>query len=188
MGTSAMTYVIVDGKTSIAALTSMDGYPSGAGKDLLGFISNKKNLQKLKEALPRCESVSQNVKDLIISRKLREDDYIERTPEYIYWGDARMLEQIIGSTGRVLIWNRFEERRFDNWAYVIDFDRNTFEVYIGMNKVPVAETERFYAPSGADEHGYYPLKEIAVFDLDDLPSTSDFKSVCDMHRNELRDA
>lgn len=179
-----MTYVVADGKTWIAALTSMDGYPSGAGKDLLGFVCNKKNLQQLREALPRCGSVSQTVKDLIIGRKLREDDYIERTPEYIYRGDAPMLERIIGSQGQVLIWNRFEDRRTDDWAYVIDFDRNTFEVYAGMNRAPVSESERFYDPSGADARGYYPLKEVAVFDLDDLPSTSQFESACRSRREE----
>lgn len=179
MGTSAMLYIIDRGETRIAALTSTDAYPDGMGADLLQFISNRKNLRMLREALPRCLPLDQASKDRLIGCRTAESNrYIESHPEYLYMQGVHMLRDLISSEGEVRVWNRFDDRRYDDWAYVIDFDRNTFEVYKGMSGVPVPEGERFHDPAGADAKGIHPFKEVAVFDMDDLPSSPEFVSVC----------
>ena len=79
----------------------------------------------------------------------------------------------------MILWNRFEDRRLDDWAYVIDLDRRTFEVYKGWTEVPPRVGERFAGDRSPDEHGKYPFNEVAVFSLDDLPSVAEFLEVCE---------
>ena len=63
------------------------------------------------------------------------------------------------------------------WAYVIDLDKNTFEVYKGYNKEVLAANERFYSvqePYVGLNASFYPVKHIISFDLDDLPNEEEF--------------
>lgn len=70
---------------------------------------------------------------------------------------------------------------FCEYAYVIDFDKNTFEVYEGFNTTPLAETDRFYSKELYEYANtqYYPVKLKASFDLSNLPDTDEFLSVCE---------
>lgn len=69
---------------------------------------------------------------------------------------------------------------FCEWAYVVDFDKRTFEVYKGFNKTPLEKSDRFYflreyesdeKYSGKCYHGVKLAKE---FNLDDLPENDTF--------------
>ena len=181
MGTSSMTYVYHGGQCRIACLGGCDGYPSGEGVGLLGFVSNKRNLLALEDALPRCRNLDMELVDWLRRRDgIRwEETFIEQHPEYVYWSGAMMLEKVISIEGEVILWNRFEDRRLDDWAYVIDLDSRTFEVYKGWTEVPPRAGERFAGDCSPDEHGKYPFNEVAVFSLDDLPSVAEFLEVCE---------
>lgn len=67
------------------------------------------------------------------------------------------------------------------WAYVIDLDKNTYEVYEGFNKEPLDESERFYflTPIAEKEYRenpkeYYPVKFVTKYSLGSLPDEKDF--------------
>lgn len=90
-----------------------------------------------------------------------------------------MLESLASSKGPVTVRNWSGDRRFDDWAYVVDLDAGRFEVYRGMNQEPVPEGQRFYDPNGMDEHGYYPFMMVAAYDLGDLPSCAEFIEACE---------
>jgi hypothetical protein len=65
---------------------------------------------------------------------------------------------------------------FCEWAYVLDFDKNTFEAFIGFNKFPLASTERFFSMQKNQEDGceYYPIRLGSLWQLDKLPTDKEF--------------
>lgn len=62
---------------------------------------------------------------------------------------------------------------FCEFAYVLDFDKGTFEVYRGFNHEPLAETERFHG-FPVDGTEYHPVKHAKTFSLLNPPSEDDF--------------
>ena len=67
---------------------------------------------------------------------------------------------------------------FCEFAYVIDLSKNTFEVYEGFQKKPLSKEERFYKYFDKKQEyrteKYYPVKKIAEFPLDKLPTDKKF--------------
>lgn len=174
MGTSAVMYVYEGGKRRFAILTNFDGYPSHAGANILGFVCNRKNVQKLRDSLNKCVLITPEEREEYRKRSRNwEYDYAEKHPEYTVAGDAEFLQTLVSSKGSVYVIDWSNDMRFSDWAYVIDLDRNTFEVYKGMNRIPLEKNERFYDGLPPDNN-VYPFKEVAVFDMDDLPSNDEF--------------
>ena len=62
---------------------------------------------------------------------------------------------------------------FCEYAYVVDLDTNTFEIFKGFIKQPLQDGERFKFLNGPNDGGYYPVRLFAKFDLDDLPSKAE---------------
>lgn len=59
---------------------------------------------------------------------------------------------------------------FCEYGWVIDLDKNTFEGYEGFNREALTENERFYFLSDKAEDGYMPVKLVAEWQLDNLPT------------------
>jgi len=71
---------------------------------------------------------------------------------------------------------------FCRWAYVIDLDKNSFEIYKGSVTEPLDPTERFYRkrkpkPEYEDDTIYYPVKLLKSYSLDKLPTKKEFLSL-----------
>lgn len=101
---------------------------------------------------------------------------------------AKILELIYGAKDKEIIPLSNElpfaqDSLFCEWGYVVDLDKNTFEVYEGFNKITKFEyqfgkaakqQERFYHLFNIGDKGYAPIKLKKSYELDALPSKEEF--------------
>lgn len=66
---------------------------------------------------------------------------------------------------------------FAEWGYVVDFDAKAFEVYVGFQRG--RHSDGRFASMTPNRDGYYPVRLIKSWPLDDLPSTEAFVTEAD---------
>lgn len=192
MGTRNLTCVFIDGKYKIAQYGQWDGYPSGQGAIILNFIRNQKNINKLKTALNRIRFFDASGRD-----KEFIESYNDNAPKWSNEPDKRTAEQkkwfesfISRDIGGQILENVAQSNEpeillddsltfagdslFCEWAYVVDFDKGTFEVYSWFNKEPLNEDERFYGLGKGSGKEYGPVQLVKTYQLDNLPTIEDF--------------
>lgn len=190
MGTRNLTMVINNNKTKIAQYGQWDGYLSGQGLTILSFLQENKNdnYKHFKKQLNlvrfATKKDSKSVDDFMESIGCK-DGWMDGNQSEQYHKKYPLLTRVNGGEILNLI-NKLKEpdflydqsdfvndSLFCEYAYVIDFDKNTFEIYTGFNEKPLDKNERFYKDK-PDEDGYYPVKLLAEFKLDKLPTQESF--------------
>jgi hypothetical protein len=190
MGTRNLTMVIHNEQTKVAQYGQWDGYPDGQGKTALSFL-REANLDSFRETLKRVQWVDEEkqieidqffldigVKDGWMNMT-QSTLYKERYPMFSRDNGAKVL-QMIAESGDEKIYlydqsNFAADSLMCEWAYVIDLDKNTFEVYEGFQKEPLTENDRFYSmPLPEDSGAYHQVKIIKSYSLDDLPTIEQF--------------
>jgi len=190
MGTRNLTCVVVDGEYKVSQYCQWDGYPKGQGSTILDFLS-KVNIDALREKVKDLHGYTDEEIEKIFDGygngsawlTLEESDRLKQEhPELHRDTGAMILEMIMLDDYIEGVHNNLEFARdslFCEWAYVIDLDKNTFEVYRGFNKEPLRDSERF-SSMGSSDNGYYPVKHFVTFDLDKLPPTAEkFVHICE---------
>ncbi len=185
MGTRNLTMVISNGETKIAQYGQWDGYPDGQGATALEFL-HKVNLDQFKERLSSLRWL--NDQDI---EKINNDDNWKINHPYLSRDrGADILNIVMGlpynggkNTFNGEIVGLQDESSFagdslsNEWTYVIDLDKKTFEVYRGYNKTPLAEGERFFNLKNeykASSSSYYAVRHLKTYSLESLPSEEDF--------------
>jgi len=186
MGTRNLTCVVYQSEIKIAKYCQWDGYPSGQGSEILKFLKEKFNkplfvseLQKVKEiteeelnskwqecgAAPNSPFIS-----IEVSNKFNT-----KYPHLARDMGAGILEAIqVGKVPSVQNSVTFaNDSLFCEWAYLIDLDNETLEVYKGFNQTPLSTTDRFYQESNNSSE-YYPVKLTKIYKLNELPSLEAF--------------
>ena len=204
MGTRHLTMVIQNKEPKVAQYGQWDGYPDGTGKNILEFFSTNNERYSIKSKKNKGSHNSINFKifkDQIAKTKfLSNEELHKRWIEFDPSGKGMdlstskrfslkypALSRDTGSNVLQLIYDGkcyelqdsrdfAEDSLYCEWAYVIDLDKNTFEVYEGFNKESLNKNERFY--NGKDINTkYYPVKHIHTFDLNNLPSEEKFLDI-----------
>lgn len=192
MGTRGLTAVFVNGEYKIAQYGQWDHYPSGQGVTVLMFckehLINFVGMESFKEALSRCVFVdSDHIKSLYgdLGIELRNglislDEskrFKDKYPQFDRDMAAEVLEFVLKSSGKVHLKDSLSfagNSLFCEWAYVIDLDKLTLEVYEGPNETnPLTQDDRFYGLK-KEKSEYHPVKLRETFSLTDLPSEDEF--------------
>jgi len=182
MGTRHLICIVKDDEYKVAQYGQWDGYPEGQGTDILKFLTTYNKEKFLSNLDKRVRFGTEEELD----KFWEQSDLL---PELSRSTGAKILG-IIQKTKRDLILHNSidfaSDSLFCEYAYVIDFDKNTFEVYEGFNHVFLDPTERFtfLTKKSESEHildkltdvkeEYFPVKLWKMFDLDSLPNKKDF--------------
>lgn len=194
MGTRGLTCVVADGAYKIAQYNQYDAYPDGQGLTALDFcvehLATPKGRRDFAEKLKRVRFVTEE-----------ETKRIETLPDndpfvfYLNRNHGAKILDMVRTAGprarseaddKILLADSSAfaaDSLFCEWAYVIDLDQKSFEVYKGFNEAPLDAGERFAslnpprrAPgtTSSTSGTYYPVRLAAKFSLDDLPSARAF--------------
>lgn len=198
MGTRHLICIFKNGEYRLANYGQWDGYPDGQGLDILRFLQDQDRRYMLSLL---CDNLSfmteedwnkvhEKYSDMMGSEEYSR--YKNEYPELSRDLGSEILGMILERDGFLKTNNslRFAaDSLFCEWAYMIDFDKGTFEVYKGFNKTKLNEKERFSCleiitrkTDLVDQ--YYPVKFLAEFPLNHLPTEKEFIEVCDPQKEE----
>lgn len=181
MGTRNLTAVMIDGEYKIAQYCQWDGYPDEQGAIIYEFLKQA-DLELFKEKVRNLKFISKEEYAVLVDLHTdngritlgSENDrwWKEEVPHFDRDMGARVLQYVMDERTDTLQDNiNFAgDSLYCEWAYVVDFDKGTFEVFEGFNKTELSESERFFFLQEKDEE-YKPVRLIASFDLLALPET-----------------
>ncbi|BCP56292.1 hypothetical protein K32_49090 [Kaistia sp. 32K] len=195
MGTRNLTCVVLGGEYKVAQYGQWDGYPSGQGLTALRFLRGMDKPQ-FTEKVAAISYLTQEQCDAI-NAELRDDSgLMGEGKKYGHLSRDRGADilNIISQadTGGISLLDSLTfaaDSLFCEFAYVIDLDKGTFEVFRGFNQEPLAEGERFAFLAGkADQQHrgekYTPIKHWHTFQLDALPTEEEFLAILEPKEDE----
>lgn len=172
MGTRGLTAVYHDGSYRVAQYGQWDHYPEGQGLRVLDFCAANLTTAEKRQAFATClDKVRFSTND----DELRSSKTIPGTPYASRDHGAYILRLVQEADGEVVLFNHIDfagDSLFCEWAYVVDLDKATLEVFKGFNKTPLDPSERF--ASFANGGNYQPVRLAGSFSLDALPSEEEF--------------
>jgi hypothetical protein len=162
MGTRHLVCVVLDKKFRVAQYGQWDGYPSGVGVDLVDFINNRMNVEKLTAALRGCVFIS--------ASEVNRRDF-KANPQFSRDTSVKVLDMIQNDGVREL-YNKKSfagESLFCEWAYVLDLDKMVLEVYKGFNK---GKAKGRFARLKTDDDEYKQVTLIEVIPIGNQVATT----------------
>ena len=109
--------------------------------------------------------------------KKANEEISEKFPLVVMDFGGKLLKEIIICDYEKMILknsiNFAKNSLYCEWAYVIDLDKDIFEVYKGSNLLNLSENERFFFLQDKNEK-YKPVKLIKSYDFKNLPNQLEF--------------
>lgn len=199
MSTRGIICIQKDNEYKIAAYNHFDSYLEGFGAEIFEFIKDKKNLENLRINIDFVkkltnEDINRRLYELAGSKQkyetlsyLKKMEYREQVENEFNPLCNDILKEIAnGFNGYIVHDIKFAaDSLFCEWGYVIDLDKNTFEIYKGFNESDLNKEDRFFSLSEFATEKYKPIKLIAKFSLENLPPSCDeFLKACYKKDNE----
>jgi hypothetical protein len=198
MGTRGLYVVQSDGQYKIAQYGQWDAYPSGQGVGVCSErLATAEGRADFKAKLGNVK-FSNNARELDASRFEREVKDYKPGPTfnqmikqpYPYAGrdvGSEIFRLVSDSTGTIVTTDSIDfanDSLFCEWAYVIDLDEGTLEVFKGFNEKPLDGYERFTRKRGGNvdemasaespRKSYHPIRLAKRYHLDALPTKEAF--------------
>lgn len=154
MGTRNLTIVVQDKKVKVAQYGQWDGYPSGQGMEIVEFLKAV-NLETFKEKVRACQWLNNEEEKALeeeweglktLLPKDYDKQFYKEYPELTRDTAAEILGLIaFGKATKLRNGIEFAtDSLFCEWAYVLDLDTDTLEIYKGFNYEPLTEDDRFF--------------------------------------------
>lgn len=188
--------IMKDSEYKVAKYGGYDGEPDFIGVDILDFLIRKIKKDIFITKLNKVSKLSQEeafgnwvkfgIKSPAHATAEDNERFYKVYPEMNDKCIHNILKQIQISDGELKIEHDINfagDSYVFEWVYVIDFDKNTFEVYEGFNKEKLNDCERFVFLNSEIYHNmdipnkkFYPVKYLIEYDLDNLPTKEIFLS------------
>jgi len=178
VGTRNLTAVMSDGEYRIAQYGQWDGHPESSGVTVLDFCRKRlrapKGQQHFRNQLSLCRFLTDK------EQRALPSDWKDRHPQLSRDMGADILEFVASAKDNVVLINTIDfagDSVSCEWAYVIDLDKGTLEVFKGFNTDASKVAERFKSqPIEPTRSGrqYYQVSAVAGFALGNLPTTAEF--------------
>jgi hypothetical protein len=189
MGTRNLTVLVSEGEIKIAQYGQWDGYPDYMGINILKFL-REFDVEIMKKQVKNVIFVDENKQkeiDLYLKEIGSTNGYLNNEQSDLFNEKYKFLNRSMGSDILEMVYDEEYNKPmllnnsitfsgdslFCEWAYVIDLDKNLFEVYEGFNKNELNENDRFFKYTIENEE-YRPIKLKKEFPLNVLPSDEEF--------------
>lgn len=179
MGTRHLIAVVLGGDFKIAQYGQWDGYPEGQGKDVLEFL-RAMDRAKFVRSLERTTFIDPAEAQKLVDAAGGGDRWQKTYPHWSRDMGSDVLQFVQDSDGTQLLDRRAfaSESLFCEWAYVIDLDTNTLEVYKGFNTTGRPAEGRFkdfpLEKKYEGQSQYYPISLVKTYQLAELPTDEEF--------------
>lgn len=176
----------------VAKYCQWDGYPGGQGIQALHFLRDEFDRDQFEAGLQNVKTIHGDLQKRWAQVGAKDgratmeqsDTFKERWPSLHRDMGTDILPYIQESEGEVPVTDSLDFARdslFCEWAYVVDLDEETFEVYKGFNNDPVDPEARFFTDDPYESYSgeiYYPVRLVQKWKLGDLPQDDMFMNSC----------
>lgn len=171
MGTRHLIAIVLDKKIKVAQYGQWDGYPSGNGRALAKAIVNIIRTAQLQDFITRVRKCSFATQEQLEEEQRKVDAGQPFPKQFSRDTSAEIVGMILDSPGGLLLKDSSEFARdslFCEWAYVIDLDTSSFEIYKGFQTEPHDQGRFSNLEPNLEPAGYYPVKLIKTINIFDL--------------------
>lgn len=176
MSTRGAMGVRIDGK-DVITYNHFDSYPEGLGEDIVKDIREtplltlKRAAKMLKPVDEDKEPTEEQIKELATYLDLSVSEQSEKDWYCLLRKTQGSLTMLLAAGYYADASDFLTDSLFCEYAYIVNFDDNLFEVYQGFQKNPHKQGR--YALKKLKDYGkvnqYYPIALVATFPLDAIP-------------------